>query len=312
MPFYNAELLRIYNGTTYTNCKWVQSLSIDTQLTTSDNSYINVFDLEARPLISYPSINCRVNLLKTDKEIENSLGLISGNSILSNLLTSNGIGSGLNTYQIIVKDPFGVNDSGATITIPSGALTSYNLNLAVGEVPKSSFSFEGLDLNFNVNSLQSIDLGLTGSDIIRKENNTLSFINLSGFGISEISVQNLSLDLQLNRNKELYLGDKYPKKRNLISPIIPRLSMDCLVESFTNLAGLEYLFDGQFYTGDIVIVSSQSCVSGPITTTYTIKNPFISQFSLNGQIGGYTQFSLSLEIPININGNINRSNITIT
>ena len=156
MPYYNAGILRIYDGSNYTNCNLLQSISFDIQTNRVDNIYQQEYLPEARPYGSYPLVTCNIDYLQGNKIIENALGLVSGESILSNLQKSKSLGNGLYNFEMIIKDPCGIEASGALITFKSGVLKDYNLSLNLNEIPRSSLGFEALDVSISTTSVPEI------------------------------------------------------------------------------------------------------------------------------------------------------------
>lgn len=309
MPFFQSTLGRIQTGNSYLNLERVQGLNINVQLNRTDSSRIGDIIPESRPFSALPRIVSTINYIKSDKEIEYAIGLVSGASIISNLLNSQILGFGVRNYDFIISDRVSLIPSGALITLTSGVLTNYSINANVGQNAECSFSVEALDFQVFTNTIPEVQLNVTGAYVVKQENLSISNITLTGLGISDLSLQSFNFNIDFGRTPEFSIGEYYPNRRDLTGPIIGKVTMLGYAESFSNTTGLSKYQNGDYYNGNLVVSMSQSCANNPIVSTYTFKNPYISNFSYSEQVGGYIAFNLELETPVSLQSEGSKSSI---
>lgn len=264
-------------------------------------------------------------------ENEHNLGLnirgVTGSNvvtsqIISGILTENDIKKEKNLYLLTVAEGVDAFDSTAyTAAARSGhdvvgfgnaTLSSYSINLAVGEIPRADVEMECGNIRFydstssgaacvnpalvrataatadtGIFALTAPSTGLGSVDVLRPGDVTINFTNnsagIGGVLLSGIHIQSAAIEVPLSRTSIERLGSQLPFAKPIEFPINVTCSVNGLVNEFGS-GSLQAILTGCAgeSNNDITITVKDRCQSGD-KLKYVFKNAVLD--SQNFSIG---------------------------
>ena len=312
MALYNAGQVLLQSGaigsSSMVPLQMVNSVSISPSVPRASVGVLNRGKpLEQRPVINYAPVEASVDFTRNSSSIEECLGL-RGATVTSNLtdLRCTAGTYGVRNMQVAFA-PTSSTNYNAFYDLKSGVLTSYSLQGGVNEPVRGSFSLQFFDMTGGYYG-SSRDSSNYSANVIKPENQTLTGLgsatnlSLTGFGLTGITVQSFSFSVGFNHAAVHQLGSKFPVDRPL-TDVNASLSIqgffDGMNNSFTGLG----MFDcGAPAYGTIGLTMSPAC-SSATTSTITMTNPYFDGMNINGQVGGFSTFSMSFSMPLGPNPN---------
>lgn len=264
--------------------------------------------LENRPVINYSPIEASVDFTRNGPYIEQCLGLLNSTGVTTSIIDTRGtIGSfGVRDLSVAYAPTNSTNYNGQ-YDLKSGVLTSYSLQGGVTEPVRGSFGLQFLTMSGFSTSAARDSTNYTAG-LIKPENQSLvglgggTSLMLTGFGFTGITVQSFSFSLGLNHATVHELGKKFPIERPLTDA---NASLQCqgFFEGLnSSMTGLQMFDCGAPAYGTIALTMTPSCSSAP-SSTITMINPYLDGFTVNGQVGGFSTFSMAFSMPLGPNPN---------
>jgi len=304
MPLYQASELTMSSGAlgvTQQSVERLQSVQVSYSPPRADVGVLGRFKvLNDRPVINYIPAAFSFNLIKATKEVETNLGLINPTGVGIVFAGTDGFsvnGFGARNFNVLVS-PSQANNYNGQMSLLSGVLNSYSVSAGVGQPTQMSVGGEALDLRFVANTAGKAS-STYNSLMIKSENVAISGIDISGFGLSGLTVQSFDLGLSIGRQSSFQLGQKYPSR--LVTDIKATVAIRAFFEGInTSFTGLNQFDCGTPYTGSFFFTLVPSCFSSP-ATTYIAVNPYLTSFQYGAQVGSFSSIDLNFDIPISLN-----------
>lgn len=270
----------------------VQSVSIATAVPREDVNQYGMTDRIDTLMVSNPTVTMNMDYLLLDGFAESLLGFAASGqqSFISGLLD----GTQTEKNYFLGIAPEGVDLIGSqpsnqanlnVVGIGNGVVSSYTLNLAVGQIPRASVTIEGTNqASYNGSTGKSspaIDpntsllvvgpkwslptmSGYTGALVnaaLRPGDITLSFPRTGGFtdytsGVGSFHPQSLTMSVPIALDYITQLGSPYPIAKRIRLPVNCTLSVDALVGD-VNEDSLDNLF----------------CSDDPVNLSFRLNNP---------------------------------------
>lgn len=279
----------------------VQSIGMGFQIPRTTVPVMGRFKpLDQRPVVNFTAIPISIDFIKGDKSFETNLGLVNptGVGYILGQADPLSISSyGARNFQVKMA-PNNSNNYAGQINISSGVMTSFSLGGSVGDPVKGSVSFECLHWD-QVENTGVRNIPAYGANLIKSENMTLTGIDFSGLGITNLVVQSFRLDVSMGRTATIRLGEKYPERR--ITEMNATLAIQGFLEGInTAITGLSKYDCGNPTDTDISISLSPSC-SAEAATVITMKKPYLESQQFGAQVGNYTSVDINFACPISTN-----------
>jgi len=246
-------------------------------------------------------VDATVDFIKSNKDIERSLGLIHPTSVTSNISSPL---TGTRSMQVYFAPTNSASYNGL-LDLKSGVLTSYSLQGGVTEPVRGSFGLQFLDMSGSINTTARDNTNYEAG-LIKPENQALTglgdttTISMAGFGLTGITIQSFSFSLGLSRASVQELGKRFPTSRPL-TDVNASLQCQGFFEGINNsITGLDYLYCGAPAAGTISLALSPACSSAS-PTTIAITNPYLDNFSIDAQVGNFSTFAVSFSAPLGPN-----------
>lgn len=306
MPLFSAGQVKIESGSagTMVPVKRVTNVNVGYNIPRANVNVMNRGKpLAQRPVINYTPVEVSLEFYKSNNDFEQSIGLVNNNNIIKNITeTRNGYGgSGVRNIEIYYAPTSSQNYNGL-LSIRSGVLTSYALQGSVGEPVKGSASFQCFDLSGSSN-FSSRDSSDYDAALVKPENVVLRHIEFTGVGLTGVTVQSFSFSLGLSRTQVFQLGQKFPIERPL-TDVNASLQVQGFFEGINDsIQSLSYFDCGSPMSGNVQISLYQSCQGSQYQSALGITRPYFDSFSIQGQAGGFSTFSLNMSMPIGPNPN---------
>lgn len=267
----------------------------------------------------------------TDFENENNLGFAVGSNINAISYFLNKTEEDRNYFRYIAPEGYDAvglaNSSGAVMGIGNGYLSSYGLSLQVGDFPTATVSVTALNANAVVDGVAeetpAVDpetgRQLTGTftlpspipdspagkpTIIKPGDVVVEFSNdAAGVfqALSELIVQNVSVDFDLNLEPIRKLGSRLPIARDLTPPIQVNVGVEALMNDLQENNLVDFLCS-EPSTDITVSLYDNSCDAGgptqdpeDIFAKIIIKGAKLTSQDLSGTIGPNDTVSLQFQ-----------------
>jgi len=305
MSLFNIALLSIESGKlgsqSFVPIGRVTNCNITQNLQRADTTNLGRGKpLEQRSIINYTPVEFSCDILKTNSNLENILGLTNSTGVMTRIASAD-ISDAIESVKS-ARILFSSNDSqnyNGGMELKSGVLTNYTLQCAIDSPAKASLSFQFLDQKtYSLSSSRNISTN--NFEIVRPENSLITGLQFSGYGITGFKTQSFSLSLSINRASTMYMGERFPVDRPL-TDARATLQVQGYFQGFANISGLSHYNDGAPTFGNVSITLTSSC-SGD-QTTYTLTNPYLESQTYTPQAGGFTTTSLNFSLPIGVNPN---------
>lgn len=266
--------------------------------------------LEQRPVVNYTPANGSFDFLKRDNMIEQCLGIINPTGIAA-LITDTRAATatyGIRSMQVYFAPTSSTNYNGL-LDLRSGVLTSYTLQGGVSDGVRGSFGMQFLNMSGSVNTTARATTNYAVG-LVKPEGQFLTGLGsatnlqLTGFGITGVTIQSFSFNVGFQHASIQQLGQQYPIERPL-TDVQASLQINGFFEGINNsLTGLNIFACGYPAYGTVALTMTPSCV--PVSpSTVTIINPYLDSWSVDGQAGGFSTFSMSFSMPLGPNPNEN-------
>ena len=256
--------------------------------------------LEQRPIVNYIPVNVSIDLYSSDNSLEQMLALVNTTGIATNITDTNAATAayGIRSMQLLYAPTNSANYNGE-LDIKSGVLTSYSIQGSVSSPVRESIQMQFLDMSGNVNSTLRDSNTYLAQPVI-PAGISLTGIQFSGYGITGANVQSFSLGINFTRTQVFQLGTRFPVTRPL-TDVSASLQVQGYFEGVNNtVTGLSQYYCGFPTYGTVALVLSPSCgTSSP--RTITITNPYIESYSVDGQVGNFSTFSMAFSMPLGPN-----------
>lgn len=303
MPHIQSLELRMSSGaagTTLQTVERVQNVSVGVNLNRTDVKVLGRFkSLNDRPAVTFSPPQFNVSYIKSSREVEQNLGILNTTGVGVAFADTDGLtvaGYGARNFQLIVS-PAQSNNYYGQINILSGVVNSFSVSASVNEPARASFAGEALEwtntANNNAKTAQNY-----ATELVIPENVRISGIDISGYGLSGITIQSFDLGINFSRQSAFQLGSRFP--RRLISDLNASVSLRGFFEGITEFTGLAQYSCGQPYTGTFYVTLQPAC-SSTAGTTYVIKNPTLDSIQLGSQVGSFTSVDLGFSVPLSVN-----------
>lgn len=255
-----------------------------------------------RPIVGYVPTEASFEYVKSDKSIEQMLGLIHASNITTNLTETK---PALSTYGIrnarILFAPTYSNTYDGQMDLKSGVLSNFSLQGAVGDSVKGSFTMSFLD-----KCESAVSSGKSSTDynieLVKPEGVTITGIQFSGYGLTGVKVQSFSFGVNFNRTEVNIFGEKFPIERPF-TDVSSSLQVQGYTDGFnSSFTGLEMLRKGDPMDGQISITLLPAD-STAASTTILMTRPYLDSLEYSSQVGGFTTVSMGFALPIGPNPN---------
>ncbi len=311
MPQFNAGAVYIESGllgsSTMQPIQRVTDIKVDYNVPRANVSVMNRGKpLEQRPVINYIPVDVSVGFIKSDNMIEQCLGLVN-NTGIAMLITDTKAASatyGIRSMQVAYAPTNSASYNGL-LDIKSGVLTSYALQGGVGQPMQGTFSMQCLDMSGSINTTARATTNYTAG-LVKPENQSLTGLGSStallftGYGLTGVTIQSFSFSVGFTHVAVQQLGQRFPVERPL-TDVVASLQCQGFFEGINNsLTGLSVFQCGYPTYGIAALTMSPSCSSAS-PSTITMTNPYLDSFGVNGQVGNFSTFSLSLSLPLGPN-----------
>jgi len=217
------------------------------------------------------------------------------------------------------------------VAIGNAFIKNYKMEAGVGSIPIVNVDIQGLNLQIynklqNQNPLPSIDIS---TDTLVKDKfytipagktnkytDQLSALNPGdiifqipdplGFDSNDLKIQNVTLDINLDRGQIQKIGSKYAISRELNFPIIATLDIDADAGDLTS-GNLNQIFCSKPTNDFSIIFNKSSCnVDKSPAITYFFKDARLISESFSSSFGSNSSINLKYEVQLDSPNNLNR------
>lgn len=288
-----------FNGTSMMVVERLQNASVSFELPRADVRTLNKFRPELnRPIVNWTPVNLTFDYVKSDNVIETALGLTNQTGVICGLVNARALaGYGLRNFEIL-QAPLESPNYVGQINLISGVLNSYSVSVAVGDIAKTSMSFQLFDVGWAANNNTRTGSNYA-STIARGQDTAISGVSFSGFGVSGLSVQSFDLGINISRAEVNNLGNKFPTDRPMVDANATMQVRGFIEAGNTSLTGLGVYDCGTSVNGTFFITVAPSCAGGP-STTYRVINPYFQSFSQSNSVGNFASVDMSFTVPLPI------------
>lgn len=321
--FYQSEVVQIIpTGASVmpTYLPTVQSAGISFNVPRQDIQRLGRFaPMPYRPAAQWPTFNLNVEYVPTGSDAETALGLKGPNSAIDYLASGN-FGYKMSDYKVQVRDMYGDTANRGTFNLRSGVITNYAFQAAVGQIPRTSFTVECLDIGFDADSAVIPPAQNDDRPVLRPQDIEMN-IPTGVIGLSSVHLQSFSISLPLQRTPLLKIGQAKPFSRELQAPVIAQIQMNALVEEIANTSSpsgdssqISKLTCGTWLDEDITVrVRIPSCDGSYVgdMITYYISRPYLDNYNMSNSVGGYTSVDLQFSVPLSFERASGEGNLII-
>jgi len=290
--------------------------------------FIDRLDTEA------PTVSASTSYYVTDGLNESLLGLtvVTGNmagvSCVKDILQKNT--DEKNIYLMVAKEGSDASDYAGTTTGVIGLgntfITSYSLDVAVGDIPTASVEFEALNARMYAQTNTSLSgnpvpavnsdngLAVTGKYFLLPQFKTSSYttqptallpgdatITISGLvgsTQSELKVQKASLKFDLKRTPLNKLGSRFSFAREIDFPVTATMSVDAQLGDLSDGSVANLLCDTTTYDIGLLLKKVSCSGNGAIALSANLKGAKLVKQSIKTSIGDNATLSADFEVPI--------------
>jgi hypothetical protein len=250
--------------------------------------------LENRNIDNFIPVKYSFDYIKNDKDIESSLGLLNTTGAAYRFSRSNSIiGQGCRNILISPIDKT-TNLYDNQLQISSGILQNYSLSASVGQAATVSIAGEGLSLSINSGN-SVVSQSTLQNNTIKAEKTFVTGIAFSGFGITGMNIQDLSIGITYTHQPILKMGYRYPEYQLVNAKAT--VSINGYIEGIIPTFNTAILNNGLPEVGSFYLTLQPACSNAP-ATTYIIRNPYLDSFNLGLSVGSYISTQLSFSIPL--------------
>lgn len=316
MPLFQGVELRVGSGdagTTMMIVERAQSINIPLDIPRADIKTLNRFRSDQRrPIINYVPVPLSFECIKGDNIMEKALGLanVSG-AAFSFMNAKSQAGFGARNFEILLA-PLNKSTYEGQFNITSGVLNSYSVNASVGDVAKTSWSFQALDIGFASNNGTKTGVDY-GTSVVRGQDASFAGIDISGFGISGFAIQSFNLGINFSRTEVNQIGYKFPVDRPVVDASATIQIQGFIEGGNTSLTGLGIYDCGLPASGSLYFTLVPSCGTSP-ATVYRVINPYISSQNISFSVGNMSAVDMTFSVPLPVTASEtgNGSNLIIS
>jgi hypothetical protein len=305
MPMYSAGAVRLESGLAgaMMPIERATSVGINYSIPRASVGVLNRGKpLNQRPVINYTPVDVSIDFYKSNSDIEAALGLLNSSNVTTNLVEAR---SGVSTAAIrdihVLFAPTNSTNYNGALYVSDAVLTSYAVQGSIGEPVRGSIGFQGLEMSGAVNTTSRDSTNYVAA-LVKPENIALTGIQFTGVGLTGTNIQSFSFSLGIGRTQVQQLGQRFPSERPL-TDVSASMQIQGFFEGVNNsLTSLGNFNCGDPFDGQVKLTMTPSCSTAGATNIEIIR-PYFESFSVEGQAGGFSTFSLSLSAPIGPNPN---------
>jgi hypothetical protein len=314
----------------------IQSFDEDfTRNFTDVNQYGNLDSVD-RIEVENPDVTASFSYYITDGQNEKKIGLnVYGSgtnfsdltSCISGLLTKET--DEKNYYLLITEEGFDASDyagnQSGVIGVGNGFVTSYSINVAVGEIPTADVEIEGLNIHVYGNitgeliipAVNPVDgnsftntftylpkaTSITGQDIPTALQPGDIIFNLEsdkvlGFDGADLKVQDFTLSFDLARTPLQKLGNRFAFSREIDFPVTATLEVNAEVGDLTS-GNLADLLCGEADKDFTILMKGPGCGSEKSTAlAYVFKGAKLVSQTFSSAIGDNVTMGATYEVQL--------------
>lgn len=301
--------------TTITQLNRVQSVNYSFNLARTDVFQYGMLAPIDRVIVTPPTVNLEMTYNVANVRNEATLGFYVGGDQSTIKYIIDGTQDSKNYYIRLVPEG---NDAvgyagidGGVIGVGNGFLTSWSTQGAVGGLPTTSIRVEGQNIKYDVVSsgitspaVNPIDgAPLTGTLIIPMATSGSGVsalqpgqirvdIGTAGLGLNDKCIQSYNIGVDLRREPQQCLGQKFPSIRLLTFPINVSVDIEANVIDLTtgNLATV--LCNDQSYDLSVILYQPACTGLGPLAARYVVKGAKLDSQNMTSSIGPNSRATL--------------------
>ena len=288
-------------------------------------AFIDRLDAEA------PTVTANVSYYVTDGLNEKFLGLTvttgtqAGVSCIKDILQKNT--DEKNLYLLVASEGSDASDFAGNVSgvvgIGNTFMTSYTLDVAVGDIPTATVALEALNTKIysNVNGTNDVPavnpengLSITGQyfRLPKHQTNaygaqptallpgdaTLDLSGIVGFVGTDLKIQSASLSFDLTRTPINKLGSRFSFAREIDFPVTATLSVETEIGDLDNGSVSDLLCQTGTYDLTLKLKKINCSGQGDIAMSAQLKGAKLVSQALATTIGGNASLSADFEVPI--------------
>lgn len=231
-----------------------------------------------------------------------------------------------NLYLLVASqgsDASNYDGTTGVIGIGNSYITSYSLNVAVGDIPTATVDLEALNARIYSNANGNNDVpavnpenGLPIEGMAFKLPNhssnaygsqptallpgdaTLDVAGVVGFAAEDLKVQTATMSFDLSRTPLNKLGSRFSFAREIDFPVTAKLDIDAEIGDLANGAVSELLCQTGVYDLTLKLKKINCSGNGDIAMSAKLKGAKLVSQSLSTSIGDNATLTASFEVPI--------------
>lgn len=277
-----------------------------------------------------PTVTASISYYVTDGLNEKLLGLTLGTtgdgevSCLKDILQKRT--DEKNLYLLVASEGSDASNYAGTtgvIGIGNSYVTSYSLNVAVGDIPTATVDFEALNAriyssvngNNDVPAVNPVNgIAITGQPFKLPQHSTNSYgaqptallpgdatidiTGVVGFAASDLKVQTATMSFDLTRTPLNKLGSRFSFAREIDFPVNATLDIDAEIGDLENGSMSSLLCDTGVYDITLKLKKNSCSGQGDVALNATLKGAKLVSQSLSTSIGANATLTASFEVPI--------------
>ncbi len=306
MPQYQAGQVRLESGAlpsaTMLPVPRITSVRVGANLPRINVGILNRGKpLAQRPILNYTPVNGEFDYYHTDLTIPAMLGITGTLGVCAGIIETKGTIAtfGVRSAQVAFA-PTSSSSYNGLIDLKSGVLNSWGIQGSVSEPVRGSFGLEFLEMSGSLYGASRDSTNIDAS-FVKPENVSLGALALSGLGFTGVTFQSFGFNVGFARQGVQQLGAKFPVERPL-TDVGATLQVQGFFDGINNsMTGLSQYDNGQSFQGSVALTLVPFGVNA--STTITMLNPYLDNFSIESQVGGFSTVSVSFSLPIGPNPN---------
>lgn len=288
-------------------------------------AFIDRLDAEA------PTVTANVSYYVTDGLNEKLLGLTvttgtqAGVSCIKDILQKNT--DEKNLYLLVTSEGSDASDFGGAVSgvvgIGNAFITSYTLDVAVGDIPTATVALEALNTKIyadadGTNDVPAVNpengLAITGEYFLLPQHKTnaygaqptallpgdatLDITGVIGFAAGDLKVQSASMSFDLTRTPINKLGSRFSFAREIDFPVTATLSVETEIGDLADGSVSDLLCQTGTYDLTLKLKKIDCSGQGDLAMSATLKGAKLVSQALATTIGGNATLSADFEVPI--------------
>jgi hypothetical protein len=288
-------------------------------------AFIDRLDAEA------PTVTSNVSYYVTDGLNEKFLGLTvttgnqAGVSCIKDILQKNT--DEKNLYLLVTSEGSDASSFAGSVSgvvgIGNTFITSYTLDVAVGDIPTATVALEALNTKIygnvtGTNDVPAVNpengLSIAGQYFVLPQHKTnaygaqptallpgdatLDLTGVVGFAASDLKIQSASMSFDLTRTPINKLGSRFSFAREIDFPVTATLSVETEIGDLTNGSVSDLLCQTGTYDLTLKLKKINCSGQGDVAMSATLKGAKLVSQALATTIGGNATLSADFEVPI--------------